>query len=134
MLTGEEMKLKKLYIKKKKIENKIVECEGQLVLSETLIVWKHPIDFQEILDILKSFLNRNNYTWFDITLHSLNPANDFAFFPNRNSRFRIYLFGKKMFILRNIEEIVQRIVHGHTIEMEEAVVSWKKIPGVEDFI
>jgi len=134
MLTKKEFDLKKLFVKEEEIRKEIGELTNKLLLSASISVWKHPLNFEEILYALKTFLNCNSYKWFEITISSLNVANQFDCFPMGNFPFRIYLFGEKRFILQNIEKIVDLIVHGHRKKMEKAIISWRKTSSIKDFI
>ena len=110
MLIKQEIELKNLFIEKNNIEAKIEKLTKEIVSSNVLAFSKTPRDYNEILGILKNFLNRNNYRWVDLMFYALCPADKFYSHPHVN--IKIFLFGKREFILNNIEEITRRIVTG----------------------
>ena len=128
-----EQILKELLQEEKDIQKKREKLTNKLVLSGTLKLWKHPISYSEILGILEVFLNRNSHRWVDIEFCSLNTDNYITGLHN-NYNYTIYLFGRRKFILKNIEEIVGRIANQKTEIMDEAGISWSRDLSIPSFI
>jgi len=128
-----EQILKELLQEEKDIQKKREKLTNKLVLSGTLKLWKHPISHREILGILEVFLNRNSHRWVDIEFCSLNGDNYITGLHN-NYNYIIYLFGRRKFILKNIEEIVEKIANQKTEIMDEAGISWKRDLSIPTFI
>lgn len=138
MKTLNELKLKNLLRKEKGMfgafmfKEEIQKLTDKLVLSETLCFYKSPRDYHEILGILNKFLDKNSFQWVDLTLcfssHTIRPA----IFPH--PKIMIFLFGKRMFILKNIKEISGRIVAGDRWITKEVGISPDKRFSIKDFI
>ena len=121
MATTKEIRLKDLFLTKQVIDTKIQKLTNQLVVLGILRFWKNP-SYHEVLEALKNFLDKNNFRWVDIT---------FAFpFP----KIRIFLFGKRKLILKNIREIAGRVVAKDEWTREEVGISSLPKLSIKDFI
>jgi len=121
MLIQQEIELKDLFTDKHNIEAKIEKLTKELVSSNVLAFSKTPRDYNEILGILKNFLNRNNYRWVDLMFYALYPVDRFNFHPHVG--IKIFVFGEREFILNHIEEIARRIVKGDRWIIEKVGIS-----------
>jgi len=132
MKLAREIVLKNLLATEQVIEVEIKKLTNQLVSSETLCFQKSPRDYHEILGILNKFLDKNSFRWIDLTLCFLCDTIQPPLFPH--SKTKIFLFGKRKFILRNIKEIVGRIVNGKRWIGEEAGISPQQELSLKNFI
>jgi len=134
--TIREVRLKNLLITKKVIEEaveaQIRKSINQLVLSEALYFPRDKKNYHWILGILKKFLDKNSSRWVNLAFYSRNPGSRFV--VPADSTQKIFLFGKRTFILRHIREIAGRIVAGNEWRGKEAGISSIKEFDIKDFL
>ena len=104
------------------IDTKIQKLTNKLVLSEVFFFPEKP-SYPEVLEVLKNFLEQNRCRWVNLT------------FAVPYFKIRIFVFGKKKFILDNVKEITGRILAGDRWMGEEAGISSSEEEfSLEDFL
>jgi len=105
MITEEEKRLKDIFISLRSLKAEAEELTTKLVFPGVLCFSKIPRNYDEILKILKDFLKKNNSEWVNIMFYAECPVDGYNIHPHVN--IKIFLFGRRRFILRNIKEIVE---------------------------
>jgi len=137
MIIKREAELKELYIEKKNIEKKIAKDTNILVCSKPIPFYKdlEHIEYKDVLATLRRSLRYNSFRWLDLTLSFPVPTNKPDRYHHTNTpKIQIFVFGKKRFILENIEEISRRIINGERWVGKEAGISSLQEFSIEDFI
>ena len=126
----EETILKNIFVAEKALKRDAKKYTDKLVLSKVFCFSKTPRDHDEFLEIVKNCLNKHNFRWFNLTFIFPHPANQSITYPSPKT----FLFGKKRFILKNIEKIIEKIITGSRWIGKEAGVSLDKEFSIEKFI
>ena len=137
MIIKREAELKELYIEKKNIEKEITKRTNKLVCSQPISFYKdlEHIEYKDVLATLRRSLRYNSFRWLDLTLSFPVPTDkQLCYHHTSTPKIQIFVFGKKRFILENIEEISRRIINGERWVGKEAGISFRKEFDIGNFI
>ena len=110
MNVPEETILKNIFVTEKALKRDAKKYTDKLVVSKVFCFSKTPRDYNEISGILERFLKQIDFRWVNLMFYAQSSLDGSSVHPH--AQIKIFVFGKRMFILENIKDITKRIVAG----------------------
>jgi len=130
--TSEEIRLKALLTADEILQGEIKKRTKKMVLSKDFYIERSKSNYRTTLGILKNCLDENKSLWLDLAFCYKNPVSQFL--VHSDAKPKIFLFGRRDFILEHIQEIVGRILAGNRWVVKKAGISCEQEFCIKDFI